>query len=93
MEEINHIIRELWIKTYKGGDIDRIEIRSDEGAPEVAGGIASRRIYNYRVRKRQVLPQKLSSASVHVVLEMFVANKRIFLFPISHCTVEHAPRW
>lgn len=50
MEEINTIIRELWIKTYKGGDIDRIEIRSDEGAQTDSATIATRRVYNYRVR-------------------------------------------
>ena len=50
MREINHIIRELWIKTYKGGDIDRIEIRSDEGAGETGAAISTRRIYNYKVR-------------------------------------------
>ena len=51
MEEINTIIRELWIKTYKGGDIDRIEIRSDEGAAQTdIATIATRRVYNYRVR-------------------------------------------
>lgn len=49
MEEINTIIRELWIKTYKGGDIDRIEIRSDEGAQTDTATIATRRVYNYRV--------------------------------------------
>ncbi|KAJ3361698.1 DNA repair protein rad50 [Allomyces arbusculus] len=30
MEEINKIIRELWVNTYQGNDIDTIEIRSDK---------------------------------------------------------------
>jgi DNA repair protein RAD50 len=30
MEEINKIIRELWVNTYQGNDIDSIEIRSDK---------------------------------------------------------------
>ncbi|CAE7872388.1 RAD50, partial [Symbiodinium sp. KB8] len=43
--EINRIIRELWQATYRGQDIDMIELVSDvedEGA-------AKRRSYNYRV--------------------------------------------
>ncbi|CAI7993402.1 DNA repair protein RAD50 [Geodia barretti] len=48
MEEINKIIKELWIKTYRGGDIDVIEIRSD-GDTEESGGIKTRRVYHYRV--------------------------------------------
>ena len=43
MEEINKIIRELWMKTYKGSDIDTVEIRSD------ADGQSTGRTYNYRV--------------------------------------------
>ncbi len=49
MKEINQIIRELWIKTYMGGDIDRIEVRSDDGAQSDGTTIATRRVYNYRV--------------------------------------------
>lgn len=45
MEEINKIIKELWQQTYRGQDIDFIEIRSDaEG-----GGTRS---YSYRVVMR-----------------------------------------
>jgi DNA repair protein RAD50 len=44
MNEINKIIRELWIKTYRGTDIDTIEIRSD---PD--GGDNTKKNYNYRV--------------------------------------------
>eukprot|EP00339_Tiarina_fusa_P027742 CAMPEP_0117066372 /NCGR_PEP_ID=MMETSP0472-20121206/46423_1 /TAXON_ID=693140 ORGANISM="Tiarina fusus, Strain LIS" /NCGR_SAMPLE_ID=MMETSP0472 /ASSEMBLY_ACC=CAM_ASM_000603 /LENGTH=144 /DNA_ID=CAMNT_0004787417 /DNA_START=21 /DNA_END=452 /DNA_ORIENTATION=+ len=41
IEEINKILKELWQSTYKGSDIDSIEIRADsEGV---------RRSYNYRV--------------------------------------------
>jgi len=42
MQEINQIIKELWQSTYKGNDIEAIELRADlsEGA---------RRTYNYRV--------------------------------------------
>ncbi len=57
MYEINQIIKELWIKTYKGGDIDTIEIRSDDcthsdmsaAAASSGASITSRRVYNYRV--------------------------------------------
>ncbi|KAL0484574.1 hypothetical protein AKO1_011577 [Acrasis kona] len=45
MAEINAIIKELWQKTYRGQDIDTIEIRSDsEGSAS-----AARKSYNYRV--------------------------------------------
>ncbi|XP_077865420.1 DNA repair protein RAD50.L-like [Saccoglossus kowalevskii] len=46
MDEINQIMKELWKSTYKGNDIDAIEIRSDE---EDGGGAYKRRNYNYRV--------------------------------------------
>lgn len=42
MAEINKIIREIWTKTYKGSDIDTIEIRAD---PETN----LRKTFNYRV--------------------------------------------
>jgi len=42
MEEINKVVRELWQRTYRGQDIDSIQIRSDsEGT--------GRSSYNYRV--------------------------------------------
>ncbi|KAJ3024381.1 UNVERIFIED_CONTAM: DNA repair protein rad50 [Siphonaria sp. JEL0065] len=44
MDEINKIIRELWCNTYKGNDIETIEIRSDN-----EGSTAKNRSYNYRV--------------------------------------------
>ncbi|CAH3151310.1 unnamed protein product [Porites evermanni] len=47
MAEINKIIKEYWINTYKGNDIDTIEIRSDE--EEGSGASKARRTYNYRV--------------------------------------------
>ncbi|XP_071786283.1 DNA repair protein RAD50-like [Asterias amurensis] len=45
MSEINKIIRDLWRVTYKGQDIDYVEIRSDEET----GGTQQRKNYNYRV--------------------------------------------
>lgn len=48
MEEINIIIRELWKNTYKGNDIEAIEIQS-EAEDGTANTIKSRRTYNYRV--------------------------------------------
>jgi DNA repair protein RAD50 len=48
--EINKIIADLWQGTYKGGDIDGIEIVSgEEGASTRAA-----RSYNYRVAMRKV---------------------------------------
>ncbi|KAJ9437739.1 DNA repair protein RAD50 [Diplonema papillatum] len=46
--EINEVIRDLWIRTYRGQDIDYIELRSDIEAGASTGG-ASNRNYNYRV--------------------------------------------
>ncbi|KAJ1916464.1 DNA repair protein rad50 [Mycoemilia scoparia] len=42
MQEINKIIRELWYRTYRGTDIETIEIRSQNDGK-------STRSYNYRV--------------------------------------------
>ncbi|XP_063784250.1 DNA repair protein RAD50 [Pseudophryne corroboree] len=47
MEEINKIIRDLWRSTYRGQDIEYIEIRSD--ADESVSATDKRRSYNYRV--------------------------------------------
>lgn len=43
MDEINRIVRELWNQTYKGTDIDSIEIKCDVNT------LARARSYNYRV--------------------------------------------
>ncbi|RXN26700.1 DNA repair RAD50 [Labeo rohita] len=47
MEEINKIIRDLWRSTYRGQDIEYVEIRSDEDKNTSAD--PKRRTYNYRV--------------------------------------------
>lgn len=47
MEEINKIIRDLWRSTYRGQDIEYVEIRSDVDENTSAG--LKRRTYNYRV--------------------------------------------
>jgi len=55
MNEINKTIRELWMKVYKGRDIDYIAIRSDaedtpeDGSAPAVAEIKSVRSYNYRV--------------------------------------------
>lgn len=43
MEEINKIIKELWQATYRGNDIDTIEIHA------AAEGVGKKATYNYRV--------------------------------------------
>lgn len=50
MAEVNKIIREYWVATYKGQDIDYIEIRSD--ADGAVGGRATKN-YNYRASRSQ----------------------------------------
>ncbi|KAM8742264.1 DNA repair protein RAD50 isoform 1-T2 [Acanthopagrus schlegelii] len=47
MDEINKIIRDLWRSTYRGQDIEYVEIRSDVDENASAG--LRRRVYNYRV--------------------------------------------
>jgi DNA repair protein RAD50 len=47
MSQINKIIRELWRATYKGNDIDYIEIKTDDC--ETSGGADKRKVVNYRV--------------------------------------------
>merc|ERR1719154_912162 len=48
MKVVNKIIRELWKTTYKGNDIEYIEIKANEEG-EQSGGADKRRTYNYRV--------------------------------------------
>ncbi|OBZ90869.1 DNA repair protein RAD50 [Choanephora cucurbitarum] len=43
MQDLNKIIKELWMDTYKGGDIDYIEVRAD------SEGTTARQSFNYRV--------------------------------------------
>ncbi|XP_076025072.1 DNA repair protein RAD50 [Genypterus blacodes] len=47
MDEINKIVRDLWRSTYRGQDIEYVEIRSDVDENSAAG--VKRRTYNYRV--------------------------------------------
>jgi len=46
MNQLNKIIRDLWRTTYRGSDIDAIEIRSDV---DEENAMKTRRTYNYRV--------------------------------------------
>lgn len=46
MNQLNRIIRDLWRTTYRGSDIDAIEIRSDADEENAS---KARRTYNYRV--------------------------------------------
>ena len=47
MKRINQTMKLLWRQTYRGNDIDSIEIKTDDG--EVVGGADKRKSYNYRV--------------------------------------------
>jgi DNA repair protein RAD50 len=53
MDNINKSIRELWQTTYRGNDIDEIEIVSDAGAGDGRIGTTAKRNYNYRVMMRR----------------------------------------
>eukprot|EP00051_Salpingoeca_urceolata_P002674 m.52052 g.52052 ORF g.52052 m.52052 type:complete len:899 (-) comp12263_c0_seq3:103-2799(-) len=49
MEEINKTIRDYWTRTYRGNDIDYIEIRSDADEKSTEDATTKRRSYQYRV--------------------------------------------
>ncbi|CDF38379.1 unnamed protein product [Chondrus crispus] len=53
MNSINRTIKELWQQTYRGNDIEEIEIVSDHGAPRSNTTGAPTRTFNYRVQMRQ----------------------------------------
>lgn len=53
MNSINRTIKELWQQTYRGTDIDEIEVISDHGDPRATTGSTLRRAFNYRVQMRQ----------------------------------------
>lgn len=53
MNSINRTIKELWQQTYRGTDIDEIEIISDHGDPRAAATGALKRTFKYRVQMRQ----------------------------------------
>lgn len=46
MTTINRIIHQLWVSTYRGNDVDKIEIKTDATESK---GADKRRTYNYRV--------------------------------------------
>jgi len=48
MRAVNKIIRELWRSTYRGNDIDYIEVKTDDSDASTAGA-DKRKSYNYRV--------------------------------------------
>lgn len=49
MEQINAVLKELWQQTYRGKDIDYIEIRSEIGGKTASGAARKRKTYNYNV--------------------------------------------
>ena len=48
MKIINRIVKELWRATYRGNDIDYIEIKTDEN-DGVSAGADKKKVYNYKV--------------------------------------------
>ncbi|CAN8063542.1 unnamed protein product [Agarophyton chilense] len=52
MQTINRTIKELWQQTYRGTDIDDIEITSDSNSSRALGGTVTRN-FQYRVQMRQ----------------------------------------
>ncbi|ORX46471.1 hypothetical protein DM01DRAFT_340876 [Hesseltinella vesiculosa] len=66
MEDLNKIIKDLWMNTYRGGDIDYIEIRSDNE------GSAANRAYNYRASGREMNMRGRCSAGQKVLTSIIV---------------------
>jgi len=53
MKEINLVLKELWQQTYRGKDIDYIEIVSEMGDSSKTSASTKRKSYNYNVVMRQ----------------------------------------
>ena len=49
MKVVNKIVRELWRNTYRGNDIDYIEIKTTEDAEVDGAGADKKKVFNYRV--------------------------------------------
>ena len=49
MKVVNKIIRELWRNTYRGNDIDYIEIKTSEDSEVATAEADKKKVYNYRV--------------------------------------------
>ncbi|CAH8586097.1 unnamed protein product [Schistosoma rodhaini] len=60
MADLNKIIRELWRSTYRGNDIDYIEICSEEDTAAASNVCRARRTYNYRVVMVKTTPGSMS---------------------------------
>ena len=56
MRVINRIVRELWRGTYKGNDIDHIEVKTDEMDPNAS--MEKRKTCNYRVSQSGSIPYR-----------------------------------
>lgn len=53
MNSINRTIKELWQRTYRGTDIDEIEISSDNADAPSSTSTTLKRTFNYHVQMRQ----------------------------------------
>ena len=60
MKIINRIVKELWRATYRGNDIDYIEIKTDE-SDGVSAGADRRKVYNYKVCARLIVNRGMGS--------------------------------
>ncbi|XP_076033751.1 DNA repair protein RAD50-like [Oratosquilla oratoria] len=73
MTNINRIIRELWRNTYRGNDIDYIEIKTHEAESK---GADKRRTYDYRVvmmkRETEIDMRKRCSAGQKVLASLII---------------------
>merc|ERR1719342_1877589 len=49
MKVVNKIIRELWRNTYRGNDIDYIEIKTTDDSEVASAGADKKKVYSYRV--------------------------------------------
>ncbi len=66
---VNRIIRDLWRSTYRGNDIDYIEIKTEDAEGAAVASADKRRNYNYRYQPDRDFQ---SSGKPHLLLAFWV---------------------
>ncbi|CAG0893940.1 unnamed protein product [Cyprideis torosa] len=68
LELLNQIIRDLWRRTYRGGDIEYIEVQADA---ESGGGVTKSGVLRAKFNYRVVMVKELSMAKKEMVASGF----------------------
>ena len=98
MKVVNKIIRELWKQTYKGNDIDYIEIKTDDGFDGPNYGAEKRKVHNYRVvmfKQDAELDMRGRCSAGQKVLACLIIRPRgdpdcqaLLRLPVADCAIE-----